>query len=82
MDELTKTRVNNLISLRQSLLVLLPILTGGTIGLFFISGYNTARVILSAFGIYFIIVLARSLCSTITEINQILYNKENAKWKI
>ncbi len=59
MDELTKVRVKNLISLRQSLLVLLPILIGGTIGLIFIKEYAGIRVVLGIFGIYFIFILAR-----------------------
>lgn len=80
MDELTKTRVENLISLRQSLLVLLPVLIGGTIGLIFIREYLAVRIVLGIFGAYFIFILAYSLSKTITEINQILY-KENAGWK-
>ncbi len=82
MDELTRARVDNLISLRQSLLMLLPVLIGGTIGLFFISGYTAARIVFAVLGIYFIIILARSLCGTIIEINQILYKKEKAEWKM
>ncbi len=80
MDELTKVRVNNLISLRQSLLVLLPILIGGTIGMLFINGYNIARTVLFIIGSFYIIVMIKSLINTVTEINQCIYGKENKKW--
>lgn len=80
MDEETKVKINNLISLRQSLLGLLPILVGGTVGMFFINGHVVARIALLFCGSFFIIVIAKSLIGTITEINQTIYHKET-KWK-
>ena len=79
MDELTKVRVNNLISLRQSLLMLLPILIGGTIGMFFIDGYVVIRIILIILGLYFTFVLLCTLYNTSTEINQCIYKGEKNK---
>ncbi len=81
MDEGVKVKINNLISLRQSLLNLLPILVGGTLGMFFIDGHNTLRITLIAFGILFTVVIAKGLIETITEINKTLYRKGGTKWK-
>lgn len=79
MDEETKVKVRNLISLRQSLLGLLPILVGGTLGLLFIKGYFAIRIILFPLGFLLFTVLMKSLHSTICELNQYLYGKNKEK---
>ncbi len=81
MDEETKVKINNLISLRQSLLGLLPILVGGTLGLLFINGHTILRIMLITLGSFFIIIIAKSLFGTITEINQSIYHRGETKWK-
>lgn len=80
MNELIKTRVANLISLRQSLLGLLPILVGGTIGMFFINGRLPIRLAFISAGIIVFIVVMKGLRDTIIELNQYLYkNKRGQK---
>ncbi len=81
MDEETKVKVTNLISLRQSLLNLLPILVGGTVGMAFVNDHIILRNILITTGSFFIAIIAKSLFDTITEINQTVYCKGDKKWK-
>lgn len=83
MDELTKVRVNNLISLRQSLLVLLPVLIGGTVGMVFVNGHALLRIMLIILGVFFTGVMIFSLCKTITELNRCIYgyNRRNNEYK-
>ncbi len=68
MDELTKIKISNLISLRQSLLALLPILIGGTIGACFINEDFIFKNMLIIAGVFFSIVLIASLYKAIVEL--------------
>lgn len=80
MDELTKIKISNLISLRQSLLTLLPILIGGTIGVCFINEGFIFKNMLIVAGVFFSIVLIISPYKTIVELNAYLY-KQNERGK-
>lgn len=79
MDELIKLRIKNLISLRQSLLMLLPILVGGVIGLFFMKENFLLRNILIGVGFFFFFILLTSLHGTIAEINRTLYKNNKRR---
>ncbi len=81
MDELTKTKVNNLIALRQLITQVLTVLTGGLVGVFLMP--NTAfKIFLLIFGIYFTAKLIATLANTITELNSYLYSNKRKGGKI
>ncbi len=76
MDELTKTKIDNLISLRQLIVQVLVVLIGGSIGLLF-----TANTLLKwglfGIGAIYVILLAKKLNKISNELTSYLYKKEN-----
>ncbi len=76
MDELTKTKIDNLISLRQLIVQVLVVLIGGSIGLLF-----TANTLLKwglfVIGAIYVILLAKKLNKISNELKSYLYKKEN-----
>jgi len=76
MDELTKTKIDNLISLRQLIVQVLVVLIGGSIGLLFTTN-TLLKWGLFVIGAIYVILLAKKLNKISNELKSYLYKKEN-----